>query len=83
MTKTWCDACGKEITDKKSHVEQIPCHLFSFSGKCGYVDNDMQPISGRRDGIEICTECWNRGWSAFLTKLDLPKDEHITWKRND
>jgi hypothetical protein len=77
MTRTWCDSCEKEITNKNQHNEQIPCHLFSFEGMAGYIDSEGMPTSGRRDGIVLCSECWNRGWSAFLTQLNLPKEEHV------
>jgi len=75
MTKHWCDACEREIVDNNYKNVGIPCHLYSMSRsgnlQGGYVDREFQPISGRDDNVLLCHKCLNKGWSAFLTKLDL------------
>ncbi len=77
MIRKWCDACEVEVTNDPHKQVEIPCHLFSFKGRSGYQDNKGMPTSGRSDSILLCSECWNRGYSALLQKLNLPREEHI------
>lgn len=59
-----CDCCGDNITHHKSgrdfvygvHIDTI------LSGDVGglYVDNDMNAVSGRDTGWELCNLCYNR-----------------------
>ena len=44
MIKTFCDSCGEE-TDTRTIG--IPSHLYSFAGKCGYIDKDLNPVTPR------------------------------------
>jgi len=81
MIREWCDSCDNEITNKtRKEINNIPCHMFSLKGKSGYQDSEGMPSSRRCDGVVLCSNCWNRGWSAFLNQLNLPKHNHITWK---
>ena len=66
MKKTFCDACGSESSIKPMG---IPCHLYSLRGQCGYVDQDMNRVSGRDDSIDLCSDCSNRVYSAAVEKL--------------
>lgn len=71
MRKYFCDSCGKEV--KTLNVFEIPCHLFSKSGRVddGYSDNDGNSISGRMDEIDLCNKCWNVAYSAALKSLNV------------
>ena len=78
MTKTWCDACRREITNQSQRQVSIPCHLFSFKEKCGYVDTEGNNVSGREDTIVLCLKCFNDGWGAFTKTLNIPRKEHLS-----
>ncbi len=58
-TKTYCDACGKEGSINKF---QYLCHITSMAEGThmnGFVDNDMNQVSGRNDSIDLCNKCYN------------------------
>ncbi len=60
MIKYLCDACGKEIKGRNGTSFSYLCHLddsASFMG--GYVDNDMNPVSGREVEKLLCNKCYN------------------------
>jgi hypothetical protein len=84
MRRIFCDVCGKEITGKTIKKIEIPCHLWSFRGKSGYVDEDMMPVSGRYDALDACAECWNRSYSALVTAIDgIMKDNNYADDRRN
>jgi hypothetical protein len=58
-TKKFCDHCGKEGSVNKF---QYKCHLTDMAqGRImnGYVDSDLNSISGRTDVIDLCNKCYN------------------------
>jgi len=67
MVRYFCDICGKEKDQLISC--NIPCHLWSFRGKAGYVDNDLQPMSGRYDSLGLCRQCHNIAYSSMVDTL--------------
>lgn len=74
MIKYYCDSCKLET--KRPYKFSVPCHLLSFRGKVGYVDNDFNKISGRMDDIDLCAKCYNIAFEVALNALnikDLPK----------
>jgi hypothetical protein len=75
MIKRYCDICGKEITNKTSKKVEIPCHLWSFAGKSGYVDTEGIPVSGKYDALDACTKCWNRVYSCMVEKIHSLRDD--------
>lgn len=55
--KTFCDACGKERSVNKFsylyHIDDV------ISGKLGYVDSELNAVSGRIIEVDLCNECYN------------------------
>lgn len=78
MTKTFCDACGKELKHHQS--------VFGFSYKVhiddmangnigGYVDANLNQISGRDENCEVCISCYNKIMvPAFRILKDIQKE---------
>ena len=63
--KCFCDACGVET--KRYKIIAIPCHL--MTDKCGYVNNDMDPVSGRDEQYDLCEKCINIVYGAAAKAL--------------
>lgn len=72
MKKTFCDVCGKET--KNVNQINIPCHLYSHSASLGYVDSDMNRVSGRVDILDMCNACNNRVYAAAVEQIRLLKE---------
>lgn len=66
MTKYFCDVCGKEI--KKPNNIEIPCHFETGTCACEYVDNDMNPVSGRIHSFHVCNKCNNELYSTMMKR---------------
>lgn len=76
MRKIFCDGCGKEIFKPVSF--SVPCHLWSFRDRPGYVDRDGNHVSDRTDVLELCAKCSNVVYSAAveaLIKIQTEKSE--------
>lgn len=61
MVKYYCDACGKEETDRLYELP-IYCHITNENRLMGHVkvvDGKMQPISGRTEIQQLCLVCYN------------------------
>jgi hypothetical protein len=67
-----CDCCSKEIK-RIPKVVSIPCHLWSMKDSCGYVDSEMNAVSGRGDEIDLCQKCYNIAWEAFVRAINQEK----------
>lgn len=67
MRKIFCDGCGVEISKPVSF--SVPCHLWSFRGRMGYVDGDGNQVSDRSDVLELCAKCSNAVYSAAVEEL--------------
>lgn len=67
MIKKFCDACGEATTE--SNGISIPCHLYSKRNELGYVDSNMNRVSGRNDVLDLCNACNNQVFSAAVEKL--------------
>lgn len=73
-TKQYCDACGKESICRSSIC--IPVHLWSKRTETGYVDSDMNRISGRGDHVDLCNKCCNMVFrSAAEMIIKIQKDK--------
>ena len=77
MRKYICDICHDE-DDKHINVLDIPCHQWSkrttqFTG--GFVDNDFNAVSGRKDHIDLCNSCYNIAWGAASKALINKREE--------
>jgi len=60
MLKRYCDACGKEITENRQVFNPL-VHLLETGNLAGmYVDNEFNPVSGRRVEFDLCLKCYNR-----------------------
>lgn len=68
MTRQFCDACDSEISSGMTSIS-IPCHLWSLSGKAGYVDGDGNTTSGRMDKIDLCRPCSNHVFSVVANEI--------------
>lgn len=69
MKKYFCDSCKMEV--KRLNILEVPCHVYSMKGMVGYVDNDGNQISGKRDQIELCNKCWNTAHYAAVKSIGL------------
>ncbi len=67
MKMTYCDACGADASVGAS--VGVPCHLYSKRSALGYVDRDMNRVSGRSDHLDLCNACLNRAYSAMVDKI--------------
>lgn len=67
-TKTFCDCCGKEA--KVVHY-QFRVHMKDIvNGHVnGFVDNDMNRVSGRDVTVELCHKCYNEVVYPSVAKL--------------
>jgi len=76
MKKYFCDNCGEEKSPRNIKTFPVPCHLYEFAGKAGYVDNDWNAVSGRYNNIDLCNKCLNIAYTAALDALtNLPSYE--------
>ena len=59
MVKYYCDCCLKEA--KHLNTFEYLCHLDDVLDHkiSGYVDNDMNPISGKVVEKNFCNKCYN------------------------
>ena len=75
MTKHYCDACGKEITGSNVYID-IPYHFLAESLLDYYMDKDGNPISGRKERIDLCIVCSNRIYGKAVQELNKIKKEY-------
>lgn len=69
MIKRFCDACGKELLGSDGRMGiAIPVHHLQ-PGCDGYVDNNLNAISGRDITLELCNGCSNRIYSKAVEEL--------------
>jgi hypothetical protein len=78
MTKTFCDCCGKEQTEKRMHKFSYLLHL--SEDRRGELDNNTdtetkEPISGRFDIKEMCIICYNATVSEGVRAFEKLRDE--------
>lgn len=74
-TKIFCDACGKEgASNKYTYL----CHIIDIiEGNCnGFVDNDMNRVSGRKYEIDLCNKCYNQIVTPSIKKFKEIQKEH-------
>ena len=69
MRKYYCDSCREEVAGP--NVFEVPCHLYSLKHKNGYVDNDGNHVSMRKDQIDLCNACLNKAYSGALEAIGL------------
>jgi len=75
MTKHYCDACGEELTTSNNYID-IPYHFLAESLLDCYTDKDGNPISGRKERIDLCIVCSNRIYSKAVQELKKIKEEY-------
>lgn len=63
-----CDCCGKK-QDKAMNSIDVPCHMYSLKGKCGYADQDGNSVSGRTDRVDLCNKCYNLAFGALVKAI--------------
>ena len=70
MTRTFCDACGKE-TSSLTKVA-IMCHLTSFANDAAnsYSDKEGNRVSGRTDSFDLCNRCYNEVMGQAVKKMN-------------
>lgn len=77
-TKTFCDACGKELKYPANKYEYL-CHLDDLAaGKFmnGFVDMDGNSVSRRSISLELCNKCYNEVMLPSVMKLKEIQKEH-------
>ncbi len=67
MIQYTCDCCGKVMTPFEAKGIDFPCHI--CEEKIGYLDKDMQSVSGRTVEYHMCSTCYNKVWSAAWKEL--------------
>lgn len=86
-----CDVCGKDITGKSKRLIQIGVHLLS-ANRGDYVDEDLEPVSGRDIDIMVCTKHYNEIMGPAVDKLKeliaehnrpMPQGEIMLWNIKD
>lgn len=75
MTKHYCDACGKELEISNYYID-IPCHFLQESLLDYYRDKDGNPISGRKERVDLCAACSNRIYGKAVQELNKIKKEY-------
>lgn len=70
MIRIFCDGkdCGKELSDRYNKVE-VPYHITRPISEAGYVDNDMNRVSGHTVSYQLCNECSNRFYYAAFDSV--------------
>lgn len=74
MNLIFCDCCGKE-TKSVNHFTYL-CHLEDKSHTNGYVDNEMNRVSGRHVSKDLCNKCYNDVVSASVNKFLELKEKY-------
>ena len=72
MTKTFCDACGRESWEHSGVSlcrASFQCHLLERNG--GYVDRESNLVSGRLVDVDLCSRCYNAVMGAAAEKLKI------------
>ena len=63
MVKYFCDCCEKEIDSGRDlNIFEYLCHIDGILDHTanGYVDDDGNRISGRKNAKGLCISCYNR-----------------------
>lgn len=70
MIKRFCDACEKEMKTSNSGTFAVKVHLLDSNlSMGGYVDRDLNPVSGRMENLDLCNACYNLIMGAAVAKL--------------
>jgi len=80
MIKRFCDCCGNEVkSDRGMRWFSYGVHLCDIvHGKIGgYVDADMNSISGRNESWEVCSGCYNRIMIPSVKKFFALRQEAL------
>lgn len=75
MTKHYCDACGKELTTSNNYID-VPYHFLAESLLDCYTDKDGNPISGKKERVDLCIGCSNRIYGKAVQELKKIKEEY-------
>ena len=75
MTKHYCDACGKELTTSNNYID-IPYQFLAESLLDYYRDKDGNPISGRKERVDLCITCSNRIYGKAAQELKTIQKEY-------
>jgi len=75
MTKYYCDVCGKELTTLRYYIE-LPYHFLAESLLDCYTDKDGNPVSGKKEKLDLCASCSNRIYGKAVQELQKIKKEY-------
>ena len=69
MIKIFCDGkgCGEEL--ERYNTVQVPYHVTRPVSEAGYVDNDMNRVSGRMIEYHLCNKCSNKFYYAAFDSV--------------
>lgn len=76
MIKWYCDACGKEITERSYDI-RIMKHI--TDNNLGYVqmcEGKMQPVSGVDTTQMLCLPCYNEVMYKLWDNLKIIKERN-------
>ena len=62
MTKTYCDCCGKEVSEVKKYIFPIP-QSTDVKSKMGVTLCRIYPLMPKE--VELCNECANEIWKVI------------------
>lgn len=67
MIKYYCDKCEKEVDG----LYTIPIYVHIKDGNIfnGYVNSDLDHISGRTEDTDLCIKCYNEVMYPLWDKL--------------
>jgi len=63
VIRKFCDACGKEMETSTNTQFSYLCHI-AMPGLGGYIDKNMDAVSGRFESADVCHKCYNVIYSA-------------------
>jgi TPP-dependent indolepyruvate ferredoxin oxidoreductase alpha subunit len=75
MKRTICDGCGECRDQFGWDSVSVPCHI--AEKRHGYVDGNMNQVSGRTVDFDLCNKCANIVNTATFAALNELRRAHV------
>lgn len=74
MIRMTCDRCGREQNPVDFQHFEVPCHIAEPRGH-GYIDRELNPVSGRLVAFDLCNACSNLVYTAAFRVINEEKEK--------